>query len=473
MMNLLALSLLLTSLFAAAVCSPSSSDNQENHKYEDVVVKEGHRFILVETYDEHGKHNTKISISPPQDPISTAEDGKFPSGFIENAKQKVKRAASSISSSAVSKSSGGDHLGELACEALGKCSHEIVTAIGKGKDKVSEKVHEVVDEKKEVAHEAKGMAKEGIIKKRRIAHEAKEKVEDAYEMAKETVCRKAHEAKQAVKESATLHKAQSFQGTAKQAAEDVYEKAKESAIHGVKGIKETAKTAKDLSKTIRADAAGNVSAEWHKMITGQAAARISRFFSLLGFSDGLDSLMGVVNLLGFSTAYGMCVWVTFISSYVLGSALTRHQFSIVQSKIYPVYFRAMAYCIGAALLGHLFGQRKKFTKAEMFQVYNLLAAISVVLINALFLEPLATKLIFEELKIEKEEGRIRESLSEEGNGCSRGEEQPVTAAAANASNNPEQQEINSRMATLNARLKKLNSRSSFLNILTLMALGFT
>lgn len=141
MMNLLALSLLLTSLFAAAVCSPSSSDNQENHKYEDVVVKEGHRFILVETYDEHGKHNTKISISPPQDPISTAEDGKFPSGFIENAKQKVKRAASSISSSAVSKSSGGDHLGELACEALGKCSHEIVTAIGKGKDKVSEKVH--------------------------------------------------------------------------------------------------------------------------------------------------------------------------------------------------------------------------------------------------------------------------------------------------------------------------------------------
>ncbi|MBA0632381.1 hypothetical protein Godav_001139, partial [Gossypium davidsonii] len=69
--------------------------------------------------------------------------------------------------------------------------------------------------------------------------------------------------------------------------------------------------------------------------------------------EALNTVMGIVNLLGLATAYGMSVWVTFISSYILAGQLPRQQFGVVQSKIYPVYFRAMAYSIGMALLGHL------------------------------------------------------------------------------------------------------------------------
>ncbi|KAF2297373.1 hypothetical protein GH714_022042 [Hevea brasiliensis] len=184
------------------------------------------------------------------------------------------------------------------------------------------------------------------------------------------------------------------------------------------------------------EAARNVSEKVDKVkqCTGQAKSRVSEFFSHMGSSEGLNSLMGV-------------------------------------SKIYPVYFRAQAYCIGAALLGHVLGQRKKvFTsKAEMFQVYNLLASIFMVLINTLYLERLATKAMFEKLKIEKEEGRGREIPSGEGNRWA--EAQPVTAAAPVAENT-EQREISTRIIRQNERLKKLNSSSSLLNIVTLMALGW-
>lgn len=107
-----------------------------------------------------------------------------------------------------------------------------------------------------------------------------------------------------------------------------------------------------------------------------------------------DSVPGLMNLLGFVTAYGMCMWVTFISSYVLAGSLPRQQFAVVQSKIYPVYFRAMAYSIGTALLGHLLSQRKRLfdnKSSEMLQGFNLASALSIVLLNMIYLEPRATK----------------------------------------------------------------------------------
>ena len=63
--------------------------------------------------------------------------------------------------------------------------------------------------------------------------------------------------------------------------------------------------------------------------------------------------MEVMRLLGFATAYDVCVWVTFVSSHVLAAALSRHHLGVVQSKIYPVCFRAMAYCIAHFQLSSL------------------------------------------------------------------------------------------------------------------------
>ncbi|KDP35105.1 hypothetical protein JCGZ_10947 [Jatropha curcas] len=482
-MNLLALSLVLTSLLTAQVWSPSPTGKHQNQKEEDVIVKEGHRVIVVETFDdEGGQHNTKIRISPPQDSISSV-------GVIENAKEKVKQAAhvlpnlgQGLSSSGYGPDSGSyqDKIttgpGELICDAFGKCRHKIAKVIDKAKEKVEDAYGGATHQTKEIIHEAKEIAQEGIIRKKRIAHEAKDKVEDACEKTKETVSHKAHEAKEVVEDA--YEKAKDS-GTQK--AQEVKESAKES----LDKAKDIAKDAKDLGKTIGVDSVKNVSEK-----TGQATNivynSLNRAFRFMGSQKGIHFLMGVINLLGFSIAYGMCFWVTFISSYVLANALNRQQFGLVQSKIYPVYFRAMGFCIAVALFGHLIGRMKfSFTsKAEVFQAINLLLSVLLVLINALYLEPLATKVMFDKLKIEKEEGRGRETSTTESN---RAEQEPVadaspatalgstatttgSSAPTKVPENRKEEEIRSRIVRVNERLKKLNSCSSFLNILILMAL---
>ncbi|XP_020214798.1 transmembrane protein 205 [Cajanus cajan] len=169
--------------------------------------------------------------------------------------------------------------------------------------------------------------------------------------------------------------------------------------------------------------------------------------------ETFNSFMGLPNLLGFATAYGMCVWVTFISSYVQSRAMPRQHFAVLQSKIYPVYFRAMTYSIALALLGHVLGHRNSLlsNNADMLQLYNLLASLLTLLLNSFYLEPRATKLMFERIKIEKEEGR---GMSGSGSG---------TGTA-------EQDAVRSRIIKLNDKLKKFNSYSSLLNIINLMSL---
>ncbi|KAE8693507.1 subtilisin-like protease-like [Hibiscus syriacus] len=146
--------------------------------------------------------------------------------------------------------------------------------------------------------------------------------------------------------------------------------------------------------------------------------------------------------------------------YVLAEHLPRQQFGAVQSKIYPVYFRAMAYSIGLALLGHFLWHRNKSISSwpEMFQSFNLLPSLFMVLVNALYLEPKATKgsKTIETPNVADPAAKI----SRKG---------PLLAPAA-APIGSEEEVMKSRMVRLNERLKKLNTNSSVLNILTLMAL---
>ncbi|XP_038996452.1 uncharacterized protein LOC120121044 [Hibiscus syriacus] len=116
----------------------------------------------------------------------------------------------------------------------------------------------------------------------------------------------------------------------------------------------------------------------------------------------------------------------------------------------------------------------------MFQSFNLLSSLFMVLVNAMYFEPKATKVMFERMKMEKEEGRGRPDFLAEGR---RTTETPSVAdpaakisrkgplpAPAAAPIGSEEEVIKSRMARLNERLKKINTNSSVLNILTLMAL---
>ncbi|GKE00346.1 putative late embryogenesis abundant domain-containing protein, partial [Tanacetum coccineum] len=180
--------------------------------------------------------------------------------------------------------------------------------------------------------------------------------------------------------------------------------------------------------------------------------------------DKVDAVVGLIHMLGFSTAYGMCVWVTFVSSYILGRYLPRQQFAMVQSRIYPVYFKAMAYCVSAVLLGHLARKRNAITYSlmEMFQGLSLLSALMMVLTNMIVFEPKATKLMYERMKIEKEEGRgvvVTARDAEGDNGGATAVRQTTTVVA-------DRQDV----LRLTEKLKRLNTYSSALNVSTLVLL---
>ncbi|KAJ6383701.1 hypothetical protein OIU78_027068 [Salix suchowensis] len=188
----------------------------------------------------------------------------------------------------------------------------------------------------------------------------------------------------------------------RKSVEDVYEKAKEKtaekaqdgkecAQESLNKVKHTVKEAKDLGKTISSGVVHNITekseevtenvVEKTKESTKHASNRVITFLNHAKryISDEVTALMGVVGLMGFGIAYGMCVWPWLILS-------------------------------GLALLGHLLAHNRRLltNRAEMFQAYNLLASILMVLVNLLYLEPSATKAMFESMKIEKEEGRGRE-----------------------------------------------------------------
>ncbi|KAF7824997.1 Transmembrane protein 205 [Senna tora] len=334
MMNVFALSLLVTSLAAASLFSPPPKTHPQNlPESESTIVKEGHRVVVVE-YDQDGLQNTKISISSPQ-----------------------------------------------VNDAYGKCKHKIVGAVGKANDvKASETTREVGDKAKEAARD-------------------------------------------------------------------------------------------DVGESAEAEASRNVTREEAKEAVKKIGRYIVASISMGMGIPSLGSIMSVLNLLGLATAYGLCVWVTFISTYVLSRVIPRQQFGVVQSKVYPVYFRAMTYTIGLALLGHVFSPRNT---DFLPQSYNLLASLIATLINSIYLEPRATKVMFERMKVEKEEGRGRDDITVTEPVVTRGTEgrEHHTTPDQNKESSTREEDLGmrSRILRLNQKLSTLNSYSSCFNILTLMSL---
>ena len=375
MMNLLALCLVVTSLVSAGVWTPTPPSPAE----EDVIVKDGHRVIVVE-YDQGDHPNTKVSISPEQQhrhhetPPNPMEKIKEASSVLPNLGQGLSQPSEKTTTTTPK---------ELICDAFGKCKHRIASAMGKAKDKVSETAHEAIDKTKETTDEA-------IAKEKEMAHEMGDAVGDALGKAKETASKKAREVEEGAKERAedVMEKAKAVKDKGKTIGKDIARDVSDKVEMAKDEVVEKAKVTKDKVKS----GADKLKRKSQKEVGGAIRRGQEVGHGALNYATS-PALMGVMNLLGLATAYGMCVWVTFISSSVLAETIPRQQFGMVQSKIYPVYFRAMAGCIGLALLGHLLGNRHRLfsNKAEMFQTYNFLASLFMVFVNSIYLEPRATK----------------------------------------------------------------------------------
>lgn len=167
--------------------------------------------------------------------------------------------------------------------------------------------------------------------------------------------------------------------------------------------------------------------------------------ALIRAPETVRTAAAAVHLVAVAATYGICVWVTFVSSYMLGRGLPRQQFGVVQSRVYPVYFRAVGYGVGVALAGLWYSGGAE-EEEEMVQGYNLAAVLGTVVVNMVCFEPKAAKVMFELMKMEKEEG--------------------VEVAA----DEREEEAVKRRVVKLSGRLRRLNWCSSFLNVMVLMGL---
>ncbi|CAA0838721.1 late embryogenesis abundant domain-containing protein / LEA domain-containing protein [Striga hermonthica] len=261
------------------------------------------------------------------------------------------------------------------------------------------------------------------------------------------------EAKERVKEAAK-DKAEDIKEGAKQQAYDTMESAKrarEEAGRKVEGVKEKAK------KTVE-----EYEEEGKKGMKG-LFGYLTRPFRML--SGGWRTLASALHLMGLAVAYGMCAWVTFGSGRVLAQALPKVQLLMVQSRISPVYFRAMAASVGTALVGYLMSRS---SKRGMLGGLDLAASLAMVLGNMFYVEPRSTKVLFERMRKEKEEGM---ATKDEGVVA----EEPVVGSKTETSEEPTggkqgRSEPTGGKQARSAIIRRLSLSSSLLNVATLVPL---
>ncbi|PPD97265.1 hypothetical protein GOBAR_DD05713 [Gossypium barbadense] len=299
---------------------------------DDVILKQGHRVIN----DQDGKHNTKVSISSPSLHQQINQEEYFGKETMKDVRFALPNIVHGISQGKTG--SRRNSLGELICDAFGICTQRATTTLGKAKDKVSDTAHEANKLKQVVtgtAHEAK--EKEVRKKVSETAHEIKDKVIDT---------------KGSISDALGKEK-----GEIMQKGQDVKQRAKESIDKSKEAVtieKETTKMMGDDIVTNISEQVENVQEKTMEEVVRppKNANKFLDDFKYMNSMEALNTMMGIANLLGLATTYGMSVWVTFISSYILAGQLPRQQFGVVQRKIYPVCFRAMAYRIGLAFVAN-------------------------------------------------------------------------------------------------------------------------
>lgn len=123
----------------------------------------------------------------------------------------------------------------------------------------------------------------------------------------------------------------------------------------------------------------------------------------LARSTGFLPVNGVlfVHMLANATWLGSVVWTTFIAGITMFKNLPRQTFGRLQSKLFPLYFGLNAVCT-TVMLGTLkFGLTSVIPARE----YHLIGlALFSTLGNLLFVEPIATKVMFERYGLENTEG---------------------------------------------------------------------
>ncbi|XP_075758440.1 transmembrane protein 205 [Pelodiscus sinensis] len=118
-----------------------------------------------------------------------------------------------------------------------------------------------------------------------------------------------------------------------------------------------------------------------------------------------SSLAKVAQLFVLSLAWGMQIWVTFISGFVLIRGVSRHTFGLVQSKLFPFYFYTLVACAFLNLsLFACYHPRELLSTTETLQGCLYFLCLLLAIVNALGLSPATTGAMFQMQAIEREHG---------------------------------------------------------------------
>ncbi|XP_069795027.1 transmembrane protein 205 [Narcine bancroftii] len=114
------------------------------------------------------------------------------------------------------------------------------------------------------------------------------------------------------------------------------------------------------------------------------------------------TLAKLLHLIFLSTFWGMQIWVTFISDFIMGSNLTRHTFGFIQSKLFPSYFHIGSGCAFFNLI--IFAMHhpsELLNEEETFQIIILFICVTVAALNAQWFGQITSEIMCDMHLIEK------------------------------------------------------------------------
>ncbi|XP_006258655.1 transmembrane protein 205 [Alligator mississippiensis] len=94
-------------------------------------------------------------------------------------------------------------------------------------------------------------------------------------------------------------------------------------------------------------------------------------------------LVKVLHLIFLSTFWGMQIWVTFVSGFVMGSHLTRHTFGFIQSRLFPYYLHIGSACAFFNLtIFAMYHPSELLNEEEATQITVFFVCVTVAALNA-------------------------------------------------------------------------------------------
>ncbi|XP_069783568.1 transmembrane protein 205-like isoform X2 [Narcine bancroftii] len=115
------------------------------------------------------------------------------------------------------------------------------------------------------------------------------------------------------------------------------------------------------------------------------------------------TLVKATHLVVLSTIWGMQIWVSFISGFVLINNISKHLFGLVQSSLFPYYFYLV---LGGSFLNlvlyALYHPHELLNKSEAVQITSFFLCVIFSGLNAQWFSQSTNEIMFKMQKIERE-----------------------------------------------------------------------